>query len=214
MRRLLECGWTGTYLLVALAACGCQHSRTCCSGCGASAGCGCLSKWACWGDNAGKPNPTAKGSLAGSPSTKLVLTTAKAQTAGDIRSSFIPSSYAPTTTVVPEVREQRASASADATAVGTSSADAATEPRYGHDANYHQLIGVLDYSRIQEAWVLRYVSWEDDDRYGGSVTLVVPSRMMRFRAGQTVRVEGEMIDPESRQLRPAFQVRSMHAAGS
>lgn len=95
-----------------------------------------------------------------------------------------------------------------------SSASAPGEPRFGHDAKYHQLVGVLDYSRIQEAWILRFVSYEDDDRYGGSVTLVVPSRMMRFRAGQTVRVEGDLIDPESRQLRPAFQVRSIHAAES
>lgn len=157
----------------------------------------------------------ATGTMAGLPPTKYVLSgAAKAQPPGDVRSHFTPTSYAPTTTT-PEVREKPSSASsANAMPAEASSANAAGEPRFAHDAKYHQLIGVLDYSRIQGAWILRYVSYDEDDRYGGSVTLVMPSRMMRYRAGQTVRVEGELIDPESRQLRPAFQVRSIHAAES
>lgn len=86
--------------------------------------------------------------------------------------------------------------------------------RYGHDANYHWLIGTLDYSRIQDAWVLRYVSLEEDDRYGGCVTLVAPGSSRNLKPGQTVRVEGALIDPSSSQLRPAFQVRSIRVVGS
>jgi hypothetical protein len=86
--------------------------------------------------------------------------------------------------------------------------------RFGHDANYHQLVGTLDYSKIQDAWVLRYVSYEEDDRYGGSVTLVAPGNGVALKPGQTVRVEGALIDPESQQLRPAFQVRKIRLEGS
>jgi hypothetical protein len=85
--------------------------------------------------------------------------------------------------------------------------------RFGHDPNYHWLVGTLDYSRIQRAWLLRYVPYEEDDRYGGCVTLIgaVPSKSLK--QGATVRVEGTVIDPDSRQLRPAFQVQNLRAAG-
>jgi hypothetical protein len=86
--------------------------------------------------------------------------------------------------------------------------------RYGHDANYHWLVGTLDYSRIQDAWLLRYVSLEDEDRYGGCVTLVAPGQGVALKSGQTVRVEGVLIDPNSQQLRPAFQVRNIRVVGS
>jgi hypothetical protein len=86
--------------------------------------------------------------------------------------------------------------------------------RYGHDPNYHWLVGTLDYSRIQDAWVLRYGSYEAEDRYGGCVTLVAPGRGVALKQGQTVRVEGDLIDPTSQQMRPAFQVRNIRVEGS
>jgi hypothetical protein len=217
MRRLLPC-WGG--VLVVVAACGCQASRCCCSGCATSTGCNCLSKCGCGTCNSSRANATSQGLAASSIPSKFVPTSPmKTKTPAnsavslptDIRSRVSSSSYAPTT-VAPEEREQFVSASIpEATTAGTPNSNVSTEPRYGHDAEYHRLIGVLDYSRIQDAWVLRYVSYEDDDRYGGSVTLVAPGNMTQFKAGQTVRVEGDLIDPESRQLRPAFQVRSIRA---
>jgi hypothetical protein len=95
-----------------------------------------------------------------------------------------------------------------------SETDSVDGSRYGHDQNYHWLIGTVDYSRIQDAWVLRYASWEEEDRYGGCVTLVASGRGIAFKRGQTVRVEGELIDPNSQQLRPAFQVRNIRVLGS
>lgn len=86
--------------------------------------------------------------------------------------------------------------------------------RFGHDAEYHRLVGTLDYSRIQGAWVLRYVSYEEEDRYGGCVTLVASGRGIPFKQGQTVRVEGSLIDPNSQQLRPAFEVKEVRLVGS
>jgi hypothetical protein len=86
--------------------------------------------------------------------------------------------------------------------------------RFGHDANYRWLVGTLDYSQIQRAWLLRYVSYEEDDRYGGCVTLVGPMSAAVLKKGKTVRVEGNLIDPDSRHLRPAFQVEHIRPAGS
>lgn len=82
-------------------------------------------------------------------------------------------------------------------------------PNFAHDPNYRWLIGTLDYSRIQRQWLLRYTSFDEEDRYGGCVTLIAPDTATHFKRGQTVRVEGALIDPESRQLFPAFQVQSV-----
>jgi hypothetical protein len=94
-------------------------------------------------------------------------------------------------------------------------APSTADPRsfFAHDPNYHWLVGILAYSKVQDAWVLRYASVEDSDRYGGSVTLVYPGRMNAFKSGQLVRVEGHLIDPDSRQLRPAFEAQSIRPAG-
>lgn len=85
--------------------------------------------------------------------------------------------------------------------------------RFGHDPNYRWLVGTLDYSQIQRAWLLRYVSYEEDDRYGGCVTLVGVPSSAALKKGKTVRVEGTLIDPDSRHLRPAFQVENIRVAG-
>lgn len=89
-------------------------------------------------------------------------------------------------------------------------ADVTTQPCFAHDPNYHRLVGVLEYSKIQDAWILRYASVEEEDRYGGSVTLHGSGPMNAFKSRQVVRVEGRLINPDSQQIRPAFQVESIH----
>lgn len=235
MRRLLSCWWAGSCLLAALAACGCRNCQPCCSCSPASAACSSPSKRTCWSDNFSWSNQAIRGTTAaarkdasvaapaGSAVTEYMLTDAAKisspaaaaySLASDSRRSLKRSPYSATTSVAGQEEQSFHAPYPNATVVVTSNGIGSSEPRYGHDANYHSLIGILDYSRIQQAWVLRYVSYEDDDRYGGCVTLVVPSSPMRFKPGQTVRVEGELIDPESRQLRPAFQVQKIQAAGS
>lgn len=81
-------------------------------------------------------------------------------------------------------------------------------PNFAHDPNYRWLVGTLDYSRIQRQWLLRYTSFDEEDRYGGCVTLIAPDAARYFKRGQMVRVEGTLIDPESRQLLPAFEVQA------
>lgn len=89
--------------------------------------------------------------------------------------------------------------------------DITAHPKFAHDPNYHWLVGKLDYSKIQQAWTLRFASVEEDDRYGGSVTLMEPGEMKEFRSGQLVRVEGRMENPDDFHARPPFRVQSIRA---
>ncbi len=83
--------------------------------------------------------------------------------------------------------------------------------RLGHDPEYHWLVGTLDFSRAQQSTLLRYLAADQDDRYGGCVTLLIPNRMNNYKPGQIVRVEGSLIDPGSQQLQPAFVVTNITA---
>lgn len=89
--------------------------------------------------------------------------------------------------------------------------DLTANPRFAHDPNYNWLVGTLDYSKLQDAWVLRYASVEEDDRYGGSVTLVNPAGIEKFKSGQLVRVEGSLKNADSQALRPPYLVQSIQA---
>lgn len=209
MRRLLPGWWAGSCLLAAMAASGCQFSQPCCSCCTASAGCNSPSKRTCWSDNFNWPKQ-ANGRATAATKTDATVVAAERPARSEYLVTNAANYYAPTRSISSKVFGEKELPAAATDRDATSS----SEPHYGHDANYHSLTGILDYSRIQQAWILRYVSYEEDDRYGGSVTLVAPSSEMRFKPGQTVRVEGELIDPESRHLRPAFQVQKIQAAGS
>lgn len=213
MRRFLPRWWPATCLLLPLLTSGCQHSRSCCSTSDGPAA-------VAMGAPIAEPPPPAVG--AGGPSEEgvsqaaptnppVIHTSAKPAlpSATDPMLNLAP----PATSSVPYARpdvEQLSPASYQDVPAAARTASR-SDPRFYHDANYHWLVGTLDYSRIQEAWVLRYVPVEEDDRYGGCVTLVTPYRDGNFKRGQTVRVEGELIDPESQQLRPAFQVRNLRA---
>jgi hypothetical protein len=80
---------------------------------------------------------------------------------------------------------------------------------YGHAPDYRWLTGELRYSPARGAWCLRYAAGEDEDRHGGSVTLVGAGAMTGLRSGQAVRVEGEMIDPDTREPSGPYRVHSL-----
>lgn len=214
MRHLLPHVWPGACLLVIVTTCGCQNCPQCCCNSAAPAA-------ATKGVPVSARSPSASGAAA---SIKYVATYPKLPPAGSSKDKpAVPpvTDYQQSVTSVSDYPAANALASTERTSTGSSSkattpADAQVPdgPRFGHDANYHCLVGTLDYSRIQDAWVLRYVSYEEDDRYGGCVTLVAPGRGTALKRGQTVRVEGALIDPESQQLRPAFQVRDIRVEGS
>jgi hypothetical protein len=91
------------------------------------------------------------------------------------------------------------------TAAGT-----ATAPPYYNSSDYSILFGVLDYSARRGTWRLRYADAGDEDRYGGCVTLDGIGRQMQdYVNGQAVRVEGGLVDPESRDVSPAYRVKEM-----
>jgi len=88
-------------------------------------------------------------------------------------------------------------------------ADITAKPCYAHADDYSSLSGELELIHPNNIWHLRYASVQDEDRYGGGVTLIDAGPMDQYSSGQCVRVEGRMVDPESRECSPAFRVRSI-----
>lgn len=201
MRRFLPRGWPRIWVLVALLACGCRHSRCCCSNCHAptAATRGTVLAGPC------RPAPAAdaptQANKPGRPAVPAVV--------HRVAKPALPPADAPTRSQASLPHPAAAAQPVAHQELSASSLDAPAPPRFAHDANYRWLVGELDYSRIQKAWLLRYVPFEEEDRYGGCVTLIALPYMRNFKPGQTVRVEGFLIDPDSQQLRPAFQVRRL-----
>jgi hypothetical protein len=83
------------------------------------------------------------------------------------------------------------------------------ESAQGHAADYSWLVGELQYVHIRDVWRLRYASTEDEDKYGGSVTLVDTDSITGFCNGERVRVVGHLIDPHSREPSPSYRVMSI-----
>lgn len=210
MRCSLPRLWLGMGLVTFLLTCGCQNSRQCSSTCMCP------------------PTPTA--AVAYKPPKRATAPPAKPT---DDESAALPIRNDGTvlhTTAKPAPAaldaaprqlpasavfgSERGSAAKTAPAEDAPSpaanADVTTQPRFAHDPNYHRLVGVLEQSKIQNAWILRYASVEEEDRYGGSVTLHGTGPMNAFKSRQVVRVQGHLINPDSQQIRPAFQVESIH----
>jgi hypothetical protein len=90
--------------------------------------------------------------------------------------------------------------------------DCSAKPGMGHADNYTWLTGELQYLHGANVWNLRYASVDEEDKFGGSVTLVEMGRQNTFQSGQMVRVEGEVLDPEAKPLGGQgykFRVRSI-----
>lgn len=85
---------------------------------------------------------------------------------------------------------------------------------YYHSADYATLVGELHHNPRQNSWRLRYASVDEEDRYGGSVTLHnVGREMSGFKTGQYVRIEGAVVDKDSRAVSPNYTVRDILPAG-
>jgi hypothetical protein len=87
--------------------------------------------------------------------------------------------------------------------------DTTARPGFSHAPDYSWITGELDFVHVRNAWRVRYASVDEEDRYGGSVTLTEQGPMGSFKAGQMVRVKGDMLDPESREPSPAYRVYSI-----
>jgi hypothetical protein len=89
-----------------------------------------------------------------------------------------------------------------------------TSAGYHHNPDYTILVGELFHNARQDTWRLRFAGIDVEDRYGGCVTLAnVGREMADFKHGQYVRVEGAVVDPESREVSPAYRVRDILPAG-
>jgi hypothetical protein len=83
------------------------------------------------------------------------------------------------------------------------------KPGFGCAGDYSWLLGELQYIRSRNVWRLRYLDGDAEDRYGGTVTLVGEGLPHDCQSGQMVRVEGQVVNPDSSDPRPPYWVRKL-----
>jgi hypothetical protein len=84
---------------------------------------------------------------------------------------------------------------------------------FGRAPDYGWLQGELLFSSVRGVWRMRYAAADDDDAYGGSVTLVGIDSRLALHAGQRVRIKGRLINPRSNEPSPFYRVLSVQAVG-
>jgi hypothetical protein len=89
-------------------------------------------------------------------------------------------------------------------------ADITADPCFAHSPDYTSVTGELYYHKAQNCWTLRFASVDEEDRYGGSVTLTDMGTMNEYHSGQMVQVQGHMAEADSQEPAPKFQVQSIH----
>jgi hypothetical protein len=87
--------------------------------------------------------------------------------------------------------------------------DLTADPSFGHAPDYAWLVGMLEPGRERDTWCLRFCSVDEEDRYGGSVTLVNAGPTTEFQYGRLARVEGELVRPDAPGLKPEYRVRTL-----
>ncbi len=81
---------------------------------------------------------------------------------------------------------------------------------YGRAEDYSWLSGELIFHPTKKQWRLRYAAIDEVDPYGGSVTLHGLSRQLEeMKTGSMIRIEGSLIDSETRQSSPGYRVRDI-----
>jgi hypothetical protein len=83
------------------------------------------------------------------------------------------------------------------------------DPVLGCGANHRWLVGPLHHDAAKDRWTVRYADPGAGDPFGGELELLRAEPMRGFFSGQTVRVEGFLVDPEPLQTQPAYRVRSI-----
>jgi hypothetical protein len=90
-------------------------------------------------------------------------------------------------------------------------ADISADPCFAHAPDYTSVTGELYHYKKSDLWTIRYASVDEDDKYGGSVTLIDMGMMDGYESGQMVHIEGRLDDPDSKEPAPKYQVQSMRA---
>jgi hypothetical protein len=89
-------------------------------------------------------------------------------------------------------------------------ADISADPCFAHAPDYSSVTGELYHVKNTDVWTVRYASADEDDQYGGKVTLCDLGTMEGLASGQMVQVEGRLADPDSKEPSPQYQVHSIH----
>jgi hypothetical protein len=84
------------------------------------------------------------------------------------------------------------------------------QPGFGHASDYSWVMGELEHIQARNVWRVRYAPPEEEDRHGGTVVLMGDALPRDCRAGQIVRVEGQLGNPDSDEPRPPYWVRAVH----
>lgn len=79
---------------------------------------------------------------------------------------------------------------------------------FGRAADYSWLVGQVEQARTGAGYRLRFASVDDNDRYGGSVTLAGDGNLPTLKDGQYIRVRGHLVDAEAHSPAPAYHVES------
>ncbi len=87
--------------------------------------------------------------------------------------------------------------------------DITARAEFGRSPDYCVLTGELSFIPQKKQWRLRFASIDEEDRYGGSVTLDAGREMHEFRSGDLVTVHGEMVNRDSRDIAPLYRVRDI-----
>lgn len=93
--------------------------------------------------------------------------------------------------------------------------DITAHPCFGHASDYSWISGELSYLHVRNVWRVRYASCDEDDPYGGSLTLTETGPMDAFKDGQMVRVEGTIVtsDTANKAAGAIYRVRSIQPIG-
>lgn len=87
--------------------------------------------------------------------------------------------------------------------------DITADPCFDHAADYSSVTGELYFEKDSKTWTVRYLSVDEDDRFGGKVTLTDVGPMENLKSGQMVRVEGQMANSEAHENCPAYKVQNI-----
>src|SRR5262249_32012986 len=85
--------------------------------------------------------------------------------------------------------------------------DITASSSFGHADDYSWLRGEVEFSKLANGWRLRYASVDENDAYGGSVTL--SGAVGTLTDGQHVYVRGQLHDPDTRRAAPSYRVDSI-----
>jgi len=87
--------------------------------------------------------------------------------------------------------------------------DITASASFGHAGDYSWLSGQVEKTRLGKGWRLRYAWVDEDDPYGGSVSLIDDPKLPAFKDGQMVRVSGHLVEPQNHGPAPAYRVETV-----